>query len=788
MKAFRVQRMSSEATLGRDPAPSSIRYLVLLSAFTSLLTGLSFILELTGTNSQELAFFQTAIPVFTFFFVISLLEWFFLRRSRKMLGPYGFVIAVEIFKTFILNMGSIYYIQMVEGASSSTFLLPQFTSLAILFLLALTKVARTRIDELTQKDLSRNLLNLLPTFLVLALFLGTYITEITGLGTPRQKSSFETYTEKEIDWSMFNTPTWDATYLLENLLDQFTAGLQFPDIPLFNITSDQSNPQEPLAYWRLRTLESYEYTNKPPYTTDWNPADSVKRVLSPVPITPNTTYSRIVSDSDRTARFTVRMPLNYSDSVADVTIHPSFKNYLPATWNGEKGSYISSNTFSLYPTLADAEAKSNSITPITSQAREVFPNAFASDLFGIDANIRLSQTSNQEGIFEYTMDYQQPDIQFAAAFSLMEDQYDDVLDPATWSAIQNLYLQYPNTSEEIPAQSGFSTYAQWAPFVYDNATNYDTMFATQTVFGKAYNVMQEFAPDGNLGLEFDQEMWLGQQLGTMAHPEQYQDYNEWFLRRGAGVSLHFASTYATMMRIMGIPSRVVIGYIGGNDSLDDTWRVVTSRFLHAWTQVLVPIDTLPGIPGGERVDWMAFDPLLAYFADLYGIDIPDDIIPASSEDQAIMIKSDYDLETNGLLAATQYHASHLTDDWLFYRTIISNSTHDSSYFPNGSSIPHGTQLDISVRLIRAASIATWFPESGRTINFYIGLPTQNDTGIPLGSAVTDSQGIAIFPFTHDVSIYGIRPVTFYAEIIFNEGTANEITKSAISFIYYLTFF
>ena len=183
--------MSSEDNLGKDPAPSSIRYLVLLSAFTSLLTGISFIPKLSGASSQELGLFNIAIPAFMVFFVISLVEWVLLRRSRKILGPYGFAFVIEIIKTFYLSIGASFYVQMVDGASSSTFLLSQFTSLAILFMLALTKVARTKLEELTQKDLSRNLLNLLPTILVLTLFLGTYITEIAGLGTPRQKSTFD---------------------------------------------------------------------------------------------------------------------------------------------------------------------------------------------------------------------------------------------------------------------------------------------------------------------------------------------------------------------------------------------------------------------------------------------------------------------------------------------------------------------------------------------------------------------------------------------------------------------
>ena len=104
--------MSTEEKLGRDPAPAAIRYLVLLSAFTSLLTIITFLPNLSGASTQEQNFFQSAIPGFTFFFFVSIVEWFALRRSRKMLtyiadvipfvGPYGFALVAEVVKSLLL--------------------------------------------------------------------------------------------------------------------------------------------------------------------------------------------------------------------------------------------------------------------------------------------------------------------------------------------------------------------------------------------------------------------------------------------------------------------------------------------------------------------------------------------------------------------------------------------------------------------------------------------------------------------------------------------------------------
>jgi hypothetical protein len=777
--------MSSDETLGRDPAPAAIRYLVLLSAFVSLLTAITFYPKIIGNSTPAEEFYQGAIPGFTFLFILSMIEWFTLRRSRKMFGPYGLAFGVEILKTFLLSIAATMYVQQADGSFSS-FLLLQLTSLAILFMLALTKVARTKIEEIAQKDISRNLLNLLPTFIVLALFLGTYVAEIAGLGTPRQRSSFEPYTDKEIDWSMFNTPTWDATYLLENLLDQFTAGLSAPDVPLFNVSSDQSDPQDPIVYWRLASLSSYEYTGKAPYSTDWNPVQSAKRILSPIPVEPNTTYSNIVSPSSRTASFTVRLPLDYNDSIADVTIHPSFINYLPTTWNGRKGSYISSNDFYLY------DAANNPIITTIKEAREVYPTNIAEDLRGIDANIRVGETSGDEGTFEYTMDYEAPDIQMIAAFSLLKDNYSDILDPTTWNAIKSMYIyKIPNSTETIPTNyvvhgspggEPNPTYADWAPTLTDYADEFDQNTTEQTVFGKAYALMKEFAPDtGNLNLSFDMEMWLGQQIGTMARPAEYEDYNEWFLDTSKeGVSLHFASTYATMLRWMGIPSRVVIGYIGGNDSSSYyPWRVITSRFLHAWAEVLVPIDPLIGSP---RVEWVSFDPLLTYFADLYGIDLPEDIIPTSTVDQALTLRPDYDLEGNSIaqlyLDDQDYRS---VGDWIIGRCTINHTG-----FTRFSNLKHGDHVNLSVRVITAPALTTWLPLQNVNVSFYIGIVGENETGSFLDYAFTDSRGVATIDFDIDVLTYGIRTIQFYAVVSF-EGEQPSTPKAAISFEYRLIF-
>ena len=787
--------MSTEK-LEKDPAPSAIRYLVLASAFTCLVTTISFVQALIGTSTQEEQFYQSAIPGFTSVFVISMLEMFVLRRSRKIIGPYGFAFVIEIAKTLFFNFATIMHIENVSGGSSSPFFLHQLISLAIFFMLALTKVARTRIDQLAQKDVSRNLLNLLPTILIITLFLGTYITEIAGLGTPRQRSHFEGYKDKDIIWDLYHTPTWDATYLLENLLDQFAAGIKFPNQALFNVSNeDGSDPMSPPAYWRLGSLETYEFYNKgDDPTTRWTSIDPVaNRELTPS--AEGTPYSSEISSSERTAQYKVQIPLDYSDSIADVTVNPSFTNYLPTTWNGRSGSYVDKNSFKLY------DAYGGDLNTISSETQEVYPADYDSsfaDLLGIYADVRMIETSTEEGIFEYVMEYKDisDTLYDAAMFSKTEDDYQSILGTADWSDFQDIYLQLPDTQEELPI--GYSDYSEWAPSV--NYTANSCTIDGLSVFSQAYADMQRLAPvgyinqsqkiplpdsAGELDLWFDFDMWLGeyaenanplsdQYQGSdykMPHPDPNQDYNEWFLTNGNGTAMHFASLFATIMRLRGIPSRVVIGYLGGQPSTDETKRTITNMMLHAWIEVLIPIEEIllvdPFID--RRVEWVSFDPLLTMLSEVLDIGVPLDMPVLSQLESTRLIDSEHEHLTYG-----PFHPLSLTA-WNYTTTDVTGET-------------LGLQQDVnlSVRLMMITGTNSWMPWQpscdyiGTNVSFNVSTSsswTASKTFI--GNSSIDGSGYASITFPYNVMDHG-DTVWFFAYVTFDAGTAQEITKRARS--------
>jgi transglutaminase-like putative cysteine protease len=63
---------------------------------------------------------------------------------------------------------------------------------------------------------------------------------------------------------------------------------------------------------------------------------------------------------------------------------------------------------------------------------------------------------------------------------------------------------------------------------------------------------------------------------------------EFFFERRKGFCEHFAATFATLMRLAGVPSRLVIGYQGGEVNRHGGYIQVRQNDAHAWVEVWIP--------------------------------------------------------------------------------------------------------------------------------------------------------------------------------------------------------
>lgn len=93
-----------------------------------------------------------------------------------------------------------------------------------------------------------------------------------------------------------------------------------------------------------------------------------------------------------------------------------------------------------------------------------------------------------------------------------------------------------------------------------------------------------------------------------------------FLEVKSGYCIHFASTMAVMARVLGIPSRVAVGFqpgtVTGKDGQGLAVRTVTSHDFHAWPELYF-----------EGIGWVPFEPtpgrgVVPRYADLSDADVP----------------------------------------------------------------------------------------------------------------------------------------------------------------------
>src|SRR5437763_8996573 len=81
-------------------------------------------------------------------------------------------------------------------------------------------------------------------------------------------------------------------------------------------------------------------------------------------------------------------------------------------------------------------------------------------------------------------------------------------------------------------------------------------------------------------------------------PGEYKrnDLEEFLFRRRIGFCEHYAASFATLMRLAGVPARVVVGYLGGEFNDLGDFFLVRQADTHAWCGVWLPEN------GWTRVD------------------------------------------------------------------------------------------------------------------------------------------------------------------------------------------
>jgi transglutaminase-like putative cysteine protease len=619
---------------GSKAAPSFVNYIAGISASYMLVTALSLLFESISAGTNQSNDLIQGAAVMGGGALITLIEIFFLRRNMRAIGGFGIGCLAEIGK-FLSTVNA------VKGIDTSI-LIGLYT--ATFASLLVSKFFRARIDTLSQMGVSRNLLNVLPTIIILLTFTGGSLLTNLGFGAISQAQNPEPFETDDVDFSLFKVPDWNAAYFLDNIMDQFTSGLQFPDQIMFNVTNltpdgyeshcaptgprtakDICPTQKPITYFRSRTFDQYKYDKDKAVSATWFESDYDSRMYSiediyssEVPqiyedeldIPPHSTNTSSVR-LHTVARLEFSVPINHSATYSD---------QIPTVWNGQFGAFVSPEEGIGDDPLDGLRLNGQTCFDIGGSCN-TYENSLPFSTFGDVSSVNLEVTNlepSDNSILKYQMRYLQPNLAELTSFSLSRNDY---ANPAKyipglnddWTAIQNYYLQIPNRTEgTMPSTNNLgatlTNYTDWSPSLWDLVQRLDN--PGQTVFNQALALTQALAPQtGTEGLTFDKELWLGQQTGQAEHPAEQQEYIQWFLNRGKGVSLHFASTLTMGLRLMGIPARTVTGWAAGNTTFDTTGQqnVVTAYYTHAWTEALVPMRTWGG---NFTYEWAIFDPMI----------------------------------------------------------------------------------------------------------------------------------------------------------------------------------
>jgi transglutaminase-like putative cysteine protease len=75
---------------------------------------------------------------------------------------------------------------------------------------------------------------------------------------------------------------------------------------------------------------------------------------------------------------------------------------------------------------------------------------------------------------------------------------------------------------------------------------------------------------------------------------------EFLFRRRVGFCEHYAASFATLMRLAGIPARVIVGYLGGEYNDLGHFVLVRQADAHAWCEVFLPENWMDSRGSNER--------------------------------------------------------------------------------------------------------------------------------------------------------------------------------------------
>ena len=302
----------------------------------------------------------------------------------------------------------------------------------------LSKVFAKNVNEFLKRPVTQNLGQVIPAIVVILIFTGSSLLSTLGFGTPSQVPDPQNFDTGGINWGIFKPASWNAQYYLDNILDQFRAGMYDPFKPVFNVTNNSPDPirfgsgnQKISSYLKQETYFAYEYDAAKAKSGTFFPADTGKIDTSYYSAGQAYTGQTFSKPVPATFLDELTKPVNsraynvYNLTVTTLVNHTSlYDQSLPVPWNSRTygvnggdnnfyGSFINPNTTVVY--------NQNGIVAQCYPKTSISSCAFKEDSAGIanfpgvsDVGMRIDgfSSSAQNQFMNYSMNYLEPNYQY----------------------------------------------------------------------------------------------------------------------------------------------------------------------------------------------------------------------------------------------------------------------------------------------------------------------------------------------------------------------------------------
>ncbi|TFG10642.1 hypothetical protein EU538_01390, partial [Candidatus Thorarchaeota archaeon] len=227
-------------------------------------------------------------------------------------------------------------------------------------------------------------------------------------------------------------------------------------------------------------------------------------------------------------------------------------------------------------------------------------------------------------------------------------------------------------------------------------------------------------------------------------PDSNQEVTDWFLERGGGLPMDFATAYCVFMRYLDIPARIAKGYAIGD--AQDGYRVLKVKHMMFWAEVFIPMSG--SSEGGE---WRQVLPI-PLPPDMGGSELPENMEEGDVQlwvwpnvpQGWVQIGEEFTL--SALLMVNYVPVS--TSESIVFRDVTDNMLMGTTFIEQGTTLPlanltytYQPGATPGLHNITAAYIGPTYDVGNFTLLYVVAQPDPLEPGLPSDRAILPAETI-----------------------------------------------